>query len=317
MPVLIVGAVDARRPIVIINPRSGGGLSEPAWAKLVGPLTEGLGEFDSVFTTAPRDAMRLGAEAAREGRPLIVAFGGDGTVSEVADGVLQAGAGATTDIGLIPRGTGGDFRRSIEVPADLREAARHIREAPARVIDAGRVTFVDHAGATATRHFVNVASFGFSSAVASRANASSKRLGGRMAFLSATMQSLVTYDNTDVWLTLDGGEPRRHRVLMAAIGNGRFFGGGMKICPAAKLDNGTLDLVVLGDFTRMRVLTQISRVYSGNHLTLEEVSTATVRTLEAAAVDTDAIVPVELDGETPGRLPARFEVVPGALRVRF
>jgi diacylglycerol kinase family enzyme len=203
------------------------------------------------------------------------------------------------------------------VPSDLREAARHIREAPARVVDAGRATFVDHEGETATRHFVNVASFGFSSAVASRANASSKKLGGRMAFLSATMRSLVTYDNTDVWLTLDGGERQRHRVLSAVVGNGRFFGGGMKICPAAKLDNGTLDLVILGDFTRMRVMTQINRVYSGNHLTLEEVSSAAVRTLEAAAVDSDAMVPIELDGETPGRLPAKFEVLPGALRVRF
>jgi diacylglycerol kinase (ATP) len=312
-----VTVLDARRPIVIVNPRSGGGLSESAWAKLVGPLTEGLGEFDSVFTTAPRDATRLASEAARQGRPLIVAFGGDGTVSEVADGVLQAGAGGTTDIGLIPRGTGGDFRRSLEVPADLREAARHIREAPARVVDAGRATFIDHDGATVTRHFVNVASFGFSSAVASRANASSKKLGGRMAFFSATMQSLVSYENTDVRLTLDGGEPQRHRVLMVALGNGRFFGGGMKICPAAKLDSGTLDLVILGDFTRMRVLTQIGKVYSGNHLTLEEVSCATVRTLEAAPVESDAKVPIELDGETPGFLPAKFEVLPSALRVRF
>jgi diacylglycerol kinase family enzyme len=138
-----------------------------------------------------------------------------------------------------------------------------------------------------------------------------------MAFFSATMRSLVAYDNTDVWLTLDGGEPRRHRVLMAAVGNGRFFGGGMKICPEAKLDSGKLDLVILGDFTRMRVLTQIRRVYSGDHLTLEEVSSATVQTLEAAAVDTEANVPIELDGETPGRLPAKFEVVPAALRLRF
>jgi len=75
--------------------------------------------------------------------------------------------------------------------------------------------------------------------------------------------------------------------------------------------------VILGDFTRMRVITQINRVYSGEHLTLEEVSSATVRTLEAAAVDGDAMVPLELDGETPGRLPAKFEVLPGALRVRF
>ena len=309
--------MDPRRPLVIVNPRSGGGLREAAWAKLVAPVTEGIGEFDSAFTTGPLDATRLAHAAAVEGRPLVIAFGGDGTVSEVAQGILQAGAGATTEIGLIPRGTGGDLRRSLELPANLREAARHIRAAPARIIDAGRVTFVDHDGAPASRHFINVASFGFSSAVAGRANASSKKFGGRLAFLSATMRALATYENTDVWLTLDDGERQRHRVLMAVVGNGRFFGGGMKICPQAKLDSGLLDLVVIGDFTRMDVLTKISRVFSGDHLTLDLVSNATVKTLRAEAVEPGARIPIELDGETPGYLPATFEVLPGALRVRF
>ena len=303
--------------MVIVNPRSGGGLNEKSWAKLVGPLTDGLGEIDSVFTQGPRDATRIAREAAAEGRPLIVALGGDGTVSEVVDGVLQAGAGATTEIGLIPRGTGGDFRRSLEMPADLREAARHIREAPARAIDAGRASFVDQAGAPATRHFVNVASFGFSSAVAGRANASSKRMGGRMAFLGATVRTLVTYDNTDVWFTIDGGERQRRRVLLAAVGNGRFFGGGMKICPQARLDSGALDLVVVGDMTRLGVFANVSKIYGGTHLSLEEVTTSPVHRLEVEPVEKDAIVPIELDGETPGRLPATFEVLPSALRVRF
>ena len=302
---------------MIVNPRSGGGLSEGKWAKLVGPLTDGLGELDSVFTQGPRDATRLAREAALEGRRLVVAFGGDGTVSEVADGVLQAGAGASTEIGLIPRGTGGDFRRSLEMPAGLREAARHIREAPARTIDGGRVAFIDHDGAAATRHFINVASFGFSSAVAGRANASSKRLGGKLAFLSATVRTLATHNNTDIWFAVDGGERTRHRVRMVALGNGRFFGGGMKICPQAKLDNGSLDLVVVGDMSRLEVLVNVRKLYDGTHLSLEDVSNSTLRRLEATPVEADALVPIELDGETPGRLPATFEVLPGALRVRF
>jgi diacylglycerol kinase (ATP) len=309
--------IDVRRPIVIVNPRSGGGLSERGWAKLVGPLTDGLGEFDSAFTKGPRDATRLAREAAVEGRPLVVAFGGDGTVSEVADGILQAGGGATTDIGLIPRGTGGDFRRSLEMPARLREAALHIGGSPARPIDAGRVSFVDHAGAPALRHFINVASFGFSSAVAGRANAASKRLGGKVAFLGATVRSLITYENTDIWLSIDGGERQRRRVRLAAIGNGRFFGGGMKICPLARLDNGALDLVVVGDMTRLGVLANLGRLFEGTHLSLEEISNDTVAKLEAAPVDPAALVPIELDGETPGRLPATFEVLPQALRLRF
>jgi diacylglycerol kinase family enzyme len=140
---------------------------------MVGPLTDALGELDSVFTAGPRDATRIAREAACGGRKLVVALGGDGTISEVADGVLQAGAGATTEIALIPRGTGGDLRRTLALPETLREAAEHIRVTPAKVIDAGRVSFVAHDGAPAARHFINVASFGFSSVVASQANASS------------------------------------------------------------------------------------------------------------------------------------------------
>ena len=309
--------LDPTKPLVIVNPRAGGGLSEARWAKLVGAITDGLGPFDSAFTTASGHAVMLAHEAAAAGRRLIVALGGDGTVSEVANGILAAGAGATTELGIIPRGTGGDFRRMLQLPGGLAEAARNVREKPAHAIDAGRVAYTAHDGTPALRYFVNVASFGFSSAVASKANASSKRLGGKVAFLGATVRTLASYDNTDVWLAVDGGPRQRRRVLMAAVGNGRYFGGGMKICPAATLDGGHLDLVVIGDFSRMDVLTKVGRLYSGSHLSLEQVHNQTITRLDATPVEPDAIVPLELDGETPGRLPATFEVVPGALRVRF
>jgi YegS/Rv2252/BmrU family lipid kinase len=275
-----------------------------------------MGELDSAHTTAPRDATEIARREAAAGRRLILALGGDGTISEVADGVLAAGKGATTEIGLIPRGTGGDFRRTLELPQELSAAARHIRESGARTMDAGRVHFRRHDGGEGVQHFVNVASFGFSSAVASRANASSKRLGGRIAFFAATVRTLVSYDNTDVWLTVDGGPRERRRVLLAALGNGRYFGGGMKICPAAGLDDGQLDLVMVGDFTRADVLTKINRLYGGTHVDLDDVESARVRRLVVEPVEPDAKIPIELDGETPGTLPATFEVLPGALRLR-
>jgi YegS/Rv2252/BmrU family lipid kinase len=301
---------------VIVNPRSGGGLSERRWASLRGRITDGLGELDSAFTTGPRDATEIAAREAAGGRRLVIALGGDGTISEVADGILRAGAGATTELGLIPRGTGGDFRRTLDIPSDPELAARRIREGRVQVIDAGRARYVAHDGTTAVRHFVNVASFGFSSAVATRANASSKRFGGKVAFLAATVRAIVTYDNTDLWLTLDQGERQRRRVLLAAVGNGRFFGGGMKICPGAEVDSGALDVVVVGDFSRGEVLARVNRLYDGTHLELEDVSATRARFLAAEPVEADAMVPLELDGETPGRLPATFEVLPGALRVR-
>lgn len=299
-----------------MNPRSGAGLSESRWARIRGAIAEGLGEIDSAFTTCPRDAAAIAEREAAAGRRLIVAFGGDGTISEVADGVLTAKANGTTEIGLIPRGTGGDFRRSLDLPHEAGAAARRIREAPARIVDAGRVTYRAPDGRREARHFVNVASFGFSSAVATRANASSKRLGGRIAFFAATMRTLFSYDNTDVWLSIDGQPRQRRRVLMAAVGNGRYFGGGMKICPDAQLDDGHLDLVYVGDFGIADVMIKIPRIYGGTHLELDEVGSSPVTRLEVEPVEPDALVPVELDGETPGHLPATFEILPGALRIR-
>jgi YegS/Rv2252/BmrU family lipid kinase len=309
--------LDPTRPLVIVNPRSGRGLNESKWARVRGALVDGLGELDSAFTGAVRDAAAIARREAESGRRLIVALGGDGTISEVANGILEAGAGGRTELGIIPRGTGGDFRRTLELPHDITEAARRIREGEARPLDAGRVHFRGHAGQSMTHHFVNVASFGFSSTVATRANASSKRFGGRIAFLGATLRALVSYDNTDVWLTI-GDRPReRRRVLMAAVGNGRFFGGGMKICPEARLDDGALDLITVGDFSKGEVLTNIGRLYEGTHLELEAVENARVTRVAVEAVEADARIPIELDGETPGYLPAVFEIVPAALRVRL
>jgi YegS/Rv2252/BmrU family lipid kinase len=308
--------VDAGRPLVIVNPRSGGGLSEPRWARIRGALGEGLGEMDTAFTTAPRDATEIARREAAAGRRLILALGGDGTISEVADGVLAAGRGSTTEIGLIPRGTGGDFRRTLELPEEVAAAAEQIRRAPARTIDAGRVRYRAPEGGESVRHFINVASFGFSSAVARRANASSKRFGGRIAFLGATVRELFSHDHQDVWLSIDGQERRRMRVMMAAIGNGRFFGGGMKICPDAQLDDGALDLVTVGDLTRAQVLANIGRLFSGTHLELEQVKHTRLTRVAVEPVETGADIPLEMDGETPGYLPATFEVLPAALRIR-
>jgi YegS/Rv2252/BmrU family lipid kinase len=308
--------VEPEKPVLIVNPRSGGGLDEKHWARLVGPLTEGLGPFDVRFTESVGDGRRLAQEAAAAGRTLVVAFGGDGTISEVVDGLIAAGS-QRCEMGIIPRGTGGDFRRTLSLPEHLLEAAKHIRQATAHVVDAGRATFIGHDGQRRTRSFINVGSFGFSADVATRANRSGKKLGAKAAFLGATVGSLIGYDNVEVLIRVDGGEPQRRTVLLGAIGNGCYFGGGMKICPQASLDDGLLDLVVVGDFGRVELMTKISHIYAGTHLTLKKVQAVQARTVEVTPVEGSREIAIELDGETPGRLPATFEIVPRALRLRF
>ena len=310
--VLFSPAVE--KPVVIVNPRSGGGLSEKRWAGVVGAISDGLGAFDMRFTEAPGHARILAYEEAKKGRTLVVALGGDGTISEVADGLVAAGGHA--ELGIIPRGTGGDFRRSLGIENELFTAAEHVRKSKPRKVDVGQVTFVAHDSSKTSRHFVNVTSVGFSSVVAERANQGSKRLGGRVSFLAAVVNSLLTYDNAEVSVSVDDGQARRVRLLLAAVGNGRFFGGGMKICPEAILDDGLFDFVTVGDLGRLEVLAKIHRIYSGNHLSMKEVRSVRCRHLQIAPADPKSEIPLEIDGETPGRLPASFEMLQGALRLR-
>ena len=302
------------KPVVIVNPRSGGGLSEKRWAGVVGAISDGLGIFDTRFTESPGHARTLAHEEAKKGRKLVVAMGGDGTISEVADGLVAAGC--DVEMGIIPRGTGGDFRRSLGIENELFTAAEKVRKCKPRKVDVGRVSYTTHNGIAASRHFLNIASVGFSSVVAERANEGSKRLGGRVSFLSAVARSLLNYDNAEVSVSIDDGETRRMALLFAAVGNGRFFGGGMKICPEAILDDGYFDFVTVGDLGRLEMLANFHRIYAGNHLSMKDVHSVRCRRLQLNPADPKGEIPVEIDGETPGRLPAKFEIIQGALRLR-
>jgi YegS/Rv2252/BmrU family lipid kinase len=308
--------VEAEKPVLVVNPRSGGGMSDRRWAALQAPLTDGLGgPFDVRFTECGGDGRRLAMEEASGGRKLVIALGGDGTISEVADGLLTAGRG--TEMGIIPRGTGGDFRRVLGLPGKIEEAARHLRQAPVHLIDVGKLSFVGPDGAPASRHFVNIASFGFSAETAAKANLSHKRFGAKLAFLGALVRSLVSYENVEVNIAVDGAAPQRRTVMLGAVGNGTHFGGGMKICPDSKLDDGLFDLVVVGDFGKLELLGKLATVYEGKHLSLKDVHSARGRKIEVTPVEGSAPINVEVDGESPGRLPAVFEIVPRALRLRF
>ena len=172
--------------------------------------------------------------------------------------------------------------------------------------------FADGAAAGSARVFANVGSVGMSGAVARRANSMSKRLGGRTVFYYALVREFLAWENTEVTVTSDGGE-RRGRMHDVIVANGRWHGGGMKLAPDAQADDGLFDVVLIGDVTKLDFVTTSPKLYSGGH-----VHHPRVDVLRSAAVAVEAAVPlpVELDGEVAGTTPVRFEVVPGALRLR-
>lgn len=310
-------------PLVIVNPASAGNSTGGSWPRMASDLATHFGAFNCAFTASAGDGKRLAASAAREGRRLIIACGGDGTISEVANGILESGCAA--ELGILPSGTGGDFRRSLRIPARAADAARVLRTGRARLMDVGRVIYLNQEGREVSSHFLGVASFGMSTDIIGRvkngssgvlAGASSGWLKGKLSFAVATVQSTLSAPATSVIVQLDDDRERRLTVSNLCVANARYFGGGMKVAPHAILDDGRFDVVTIGDLGALKILTNAHRLYRGTHLSMEQVQQARARIVQARPARKNDEVMIEIDGELPGRLPATFEIRPRALSVR-
>ena len=234
--------------------------------------------------------------------------GGDGSVNEVVNGI----AGRDVELAVVARGTGWDFVRTYGIPRGIDDAARVALHGSVRTIDAGHVTYRTWAGEEGESKFANIASAGMSGAIAQRANETTKALGGKASYLWATLAVFARWQNGEVRVTVDG-EERRAPMHDVVIANGRYFGGGMMMLPEAEPDDGLFDVLTIGDLTKRDLLVTLPKTYRGRHLPHPK---AEVLRGATVTVDADAPLPIELDGEQPGTTPARFEVLPGALRVR-
>lgn len=310
-------------PLVIINPASRGGETGRAWPRLASDLRTHFGAFNCAFTERAGDAAVIAAREAGAGRSFIVACGGDGTVSEVANGILRSGADA--ELGILPSGTGGDFRRTLNVPQRGADAASALAQGRSVRVDVGRVEFLDRAGARAQRYFLNVASCGMGGEVIRQvqeneggwlASASRRIAGGQGAYALASLQAAVSFDRPMLRIQLDERPEFRLVIASLCVANARYFGGGMKIAPEAKLNDGLLDVVAVGDLDTLRILTNVYRLYLGTHLGMREVQHAHARRIQVSADRPGAHVLLEIDGELAGTLPATFEILPRALRIR-
>jgi len=311
-------------PLVIVNPASADGATREVWPKFASDLRTHFGAFSVAFTEAAGHGRQLAAEAAKQGVKLIIACGGDGTISEVVNGILESNG--ATELGVLPSGTGGDFRRTLRMPNNVAAAARALRNGRTRTIDAGRVTFVNDSGERETRFFINVASFGMSTAVLDKTASGEakkwipgfapRKLSSKLSYAAATVQTTLSSTPTEVHVQLDELPERRLRVAEFCVANARYYGGAMKIAPDAKLDDGEFDIITIGDASAFRILANSPRLYFGAHLRMNEVTHALAKQVVARPVKKDEEVRVELDGEVVGRLPATFQIMPLALRVR-
>ena len=291
--------------VFLVNPASANGSTGRKWPVLARRAAELGLRGDALISERAGQLTELAAEAVHAGATRLVVVGGDGTVHEVVNGLL--GAAGDAEIALLSRGTGTDFARSLGLPLKFDKAVRVALDGRVRTIDAGRATF--HHGEA---WFANFAGAGISGAIARDANSSSKALGGKVSFMVSTVKVFARWKSAGVEAAV-GGETRRGQMFEIVAMNGPYAAGGMKIAPEALMDDGLLDTVLFGDVTKLDFMTTFPKIYSGRHLghpKIELVRGASV------TIESDPPLPVVLDGEQPGTTPARFEIVPGALRVR-
>src|SRR5207253_8737459 len=264
---------------------------------------------EALLSERPGQLGELALKAAEDGAGLLVAVGGDGTVNAIVQGLAGRDG---VELAVIPRGTGWDFVRTYGIPRHLEDAVAVARDGRTREIDLGRARYRAWEGGEAESWFANIASAGMSGAIAKRTNETSKALGGKASYLWATFTVFARWRTSEITVGI-GGETRRARMHDVVVANGRYFGGGMMICPGAEPDDGLFDVLLIGNLTKRDLLLTLPKTYRGRHLPHPKAELLRGSTVE---IDAAEPLPVELDGEQPGTTPARFELVPRALRLR-
>jgi YegS/Rv2252/BmrU family lipid kinase len=299
---IILVPITSMKIRVIVNPSAAAGTAGKKIPELHRLLEQHSLDTEILHTTSPGHATELARQAAASGVDVIAAMGGDGTFSEVSQAYIDARGLPTTGpaLALIPAGTGGDFKRSLGLDNDLSAAVRRIARGSTAPLDLG-VAALGTGESTTYRAFLNVASLGISGLVCHLTNTNSKHWGGKLTFYVTAVRATLAYRNIHVAITVDGQPFYDGPVYLAALANGRYFGGGMCVAPEAATNDGLLDVVVLGDYSRVAAIGLSRAIYTGAHLRREK--TRTTRgsevALELRSPDSRSPYLVELDGEVP------------------
>ncbi len=303
-----------KKYMFIVNPASSNGKTGRRWPAIKKILDEKDLDYDFRITAGPLEATELAKDSLNQGVRVVVSVGGDGTLNEVVNGFFQVDAEirGKSSLGVISMGTGSDFIRTSGIPKDIRAAVETIDRGKAALLDVGHVRFTGTDGRAAGRYFLNVADVGLGGETVERVNNTSKALGGFVSFLWGVIISIFLYKNKEMTVVIDEEVTWKGKLVSVALGNGRFFGGGMKITPQAMLDDGLLDITLLPDFSKLKLLISLPRVYSGRHLDIAGVKHARGKKVSITSPET---VLLDLDGEMPGRVPMEVELLPKALQV--
>ncbi|MBV8798834.1 MAG: diacylglycerol kinase family lipid kinase [Alphaproteobacteria bacterium] len=307
---------------VVVNPHSAGGRTGREWAIIAQELRDVYSDLKVAETRNRGQATALVRNALQGGYREIVAVGGDGTINEAINGFFDQERSIAPDavFSFITSGTGGDFRKSFGIAPSWQAAVDRLKTRSATPVDVGRVSCLGALGTPLVRHFINIGSFGLSGAVVDSVNRAriAKLFGGKFAFGFHSALDMLTYRERAVRLRIDNGFDETVSVSTVAIANGQYFGGGMRVAPNAEPGDGVFEIVVMGGVPKSQAMAETKLLYTGTHIGRPHVRAFRGRKVTAAALPETKCRPVliELDGENAGRLPATFDILPGALKLR-
>ncbi len=255
------------------------------------------------FTENEGDAGRLARDAIGQGKELVVAAGGDGTLNEVLNGIAEQAN--QIQVGLVPLGTGNDFARTLKLPDSIEDCIDILRAGKSRPLDLVRFT------GEKVRYFVNVSAGGFSGTVDEKLTPEIKKTWGPLAYLRSAAEALPELKGYRTTIVLDEGEPIELELYNAVVANGRFVAGGTEVAPEALVDDGLLDLVLVPKRPMSKIALVTARMLLGKHLNCDGII---FHRATKISITSQPGMWFNVDGETVGNEPALFEVLPKALR---
>jgi len=297
----------------VVNPASGAGKAGREWSAVESWLPSSGLPYEVAKTTGPNEATEIAQRNVMQSRPVVVAVGGDGTLNEVVNGFFRNGAPipTTSKLAMVPLGTGGDFRRTLRIPTDAKQAIDVLRSGTVRRLDAGCVTYQTADGGTAVRHFINIADAGLGGEVVEIVGNGTKRFGSA-TYTIAGLRALLGFKNKPMTVNIDGVTEELPKVQQVVVANCQFFGGGMQMAPSASPTDGVFDVVIVKNAGKIETMRGMNDIRSGKHL---DQANPKIELMygKRISVSSSEKVRIDLDGEAVGFLPALFEIQPGAI----
>ncbi len=290
---------------LIVNPAAGANSTLRKWPGIQSLLKQTGLSFDYQFTESPGHGIEIAKAAASDGYRYLVAVGGDGTIHEVANGILQTSNAKETSLGIICTGTGSDLSRTIGISRDYSHTCASLINPRQVIIDVGSVEYRKN-GQPLQRYFINYAGIGIDAEAVRATERFPKFFGGTIPYLVGLACSFIGYRNKPVTLRIGDRAAEKAQVLSVVVANGGYYGGGMHIAPQAKTDDSLFDMVIIGDIGKFDLIKTMPRVYKGTHLThpkvrLERDTSITIQSSQKFLL--------HADGELLGEGPVSFSLI--------